>query len=471
MKINAGKVSNKDIFSNDILRNAINRREDNLFSGITATVFGGGGFSPKSIPSLELWLDASSGVYKDAGATAAANEETVQQWNDKSGNAVNASQSTAGTRPQYIASGLIGSKPSIRWTNHRLNTTSFLGAGYNTAFTAFVVAANSATSGLYISLSNGDGTSFQFYLRRARQTNKNDFISGLLSDTTIEIPVVSGANTGVDVVSYNGALKTIAYNGVEVTEAATGNLGLNGALTIGRYTTDVQPFVGDISEVLVYSRALSLAERGAVSNYLSTKYGGLYGTVSRIVFDGNSLTAGTGATAGNTYPEQVMASFTGRSSWNYGVAGQTTTQMGADAAAQIDILKRNLYTGQNVVVAWEITNELVSGVSATDAYNNFVTYCTNRRTAGFNVIALTVLPRTTAGQAQFYADRLEVNTNIRANWSSFADGIADVALDGRIGDDGDQADATYYSDTTHLNDAGYGIVAGIVTEALQRLGA
>lgn len=42
MKINAGKTSNKDIFSNDILRNSINRRGDNLFSGITAGVLGGG---------------------------------------------------------------------------------------------------------------------------------------------------------------------------------------------------------------------------------------------------------------------------------------------------------------------------------------------------------------------------------------------------------------------------------------------
>lgn len=439
--------------------------------GITTGMMGGGGWTPKTIPSLALWLDASKGVYKDTGTTVAANEETVQQWNDQSGNAVNASQSTEGTRPQFIASGLVGSKPTIRWTNHRLNTASFLGAGYNTAFTAFVVASNSNTSANYVSLSNGDGTNFQFYLRRSRSLNTNDFVTGLLSDTTVLAPLAAGANTGVDVIGYNGSLKTLAYNGVEVTEAATGNLGLSGALTIGRYTTDVQPFVGDISEILVYNRALTLEERRQVSNYLSTKYGGLYGTVSRIIFDGNSLTAGTGSTAGNTYPEQVMANFPGRTYWNYGVAGQTTTQMDADAAAQIDILKRNLYTGQNIVIAWEITNELVAGVSATDAYNNFVTYCTNRRAAGFKVIACTVLPRSTANQEQFYADRLEVNTNIRANLASFADDIADFALDGRIGYDGAQNNPEYYSDTTHMTDAGYGVADEIVTDALNRLGA
>ena len=47
--------------------------------------------------------------------------------------------------------------------------------------------------------------------------------------------------------------------------------------------------------------------------------------------------------------------------------------------------------------------------------------------------------------------------------------IADVAADTRIGDDGDEDDATYYVDGVHLNDTGYGIVAQIVADAINTL--
>src|SRR5690348_772656 len=67
---------------------------------------GGGSWTPASVTTA-FWFDASDNttVFKDAGVTqAVAGTDTVQQWNDKSGNGRNFSQATAGNRGKYTAS-------------------------------------------------------------------------------------------------------------------------------------------------------------------------------------------------------------------------------------------------------------------------------------------------------------------------------------------------------------------------------
>lgn len=190
-----------------------------------------------------------------------------------------------------------------------------------------------------------------------------------------------------------------------------------------------------------------------------------------LVFDGNSLTSGTGATAGFDYPSQAVTGL--KSLWNkynYGVGGQTTTQMLSDVSTQVDTLY-DIGNLENIVIPWEITNELYGGTSETDAYNNYVTYCQARRAAGFKVVAVTVLPRSNVGTpVGFEAARQAANTDIRNNWTTFADALADVAADTSIGDAGDELDTTYYNaDKVHMNDAGYGVVAGYVATAINEI--
>jgi lysophospholipase L1-like esterase len=197
-------------------------------------------------------------------------------------------------------------------------------------------------------------------------------------------------------------------------------------------------------------------------------------TQKQIIFDGNSLTAGQDSTTGNDYPSQVLALLgSGWTGQNFGVSGQTTTQMSSDAATQIDPLYSTATYLDNWLAAWEVTNDLYFGASATTAYNNYVSYCQARRAAGWKVIAVTVLPRSNSGTpSSFETDRQTCNTNIRANWSTFADVIADVAADARIGDAGDETNPTYYyisgtADTrVHLVDAGYAIIARHVANAV-----
>lgn len=178
-----------------------------------------------------------------------------------------------------------------------------------------------------------------------------------------------------------------------------------------------------------------------------------------MVYDGNSLST----VAFGNYPAKVTTALTGSAFgvgevFNKAVAGQTTTQMIANGA-NIDALFASTY--DCYVIAWEGTNDIGNLQDATTCYNNIVSYCNARRTAGFNVLILTIIARDWA--AGLETIRGTINTNIRANWATFADGIADVAADARLSD---PLNTTYFTDGTHLTSAGNQVVADIVATAL-----
>jgi lysophospholipase L1-like esterase len=192
---------------------------------------------------------------------------------------------------------------------------------------------------------------------------------------------------------------------------------------------------------------------------------------SLLVFDGDSLTLGTGSTAGNSYPDQTLALLGGESLYkfhNFGFSGAKTYQIAADVATQTDVLYGARYP-LNVYALWVATNNLKLAEAVATVYAEYVALCEDRRAVGFKVIAFTVLPRHDSVPGGFEADRQSFNTLIRANWSTFADALADVAADSRIGDAGDDNDATYYSDEVHLTDAGYAVVASITASAIRTL--
>lgn len=200
--------------------------------------------------------------------------------------------------------------------------------------------------------------------------------------------------------------------------------------------------------------------------------------LGQVVCDGNSLTSGAGSSGGQNYPN-ILAALLG-DDWlvtNKGVSGQTTPDMAGDADTDVDPLYDAGTYEHNVLVAWEGTNDLYFGASAADAYAALVAYCQARQAAGWTVVVATLLPRgdfpgtsTLPGgdpEAEHETRRQAVNALIRANWATFADALADVAADARIGDDGDEDGATYYAgDGVHLSNAGYAAVAPLFEAAV-----
>jgi lysophospholipase L1-like esterase len=190
-----------------------------------------------------------------------------------------------------------------------------------------------------------------------------------------------------------------------------------------------------------------------------------------VVFDGCSLVADAGVAPEEGMPAQVMALLPGGLDMrNLGVGGQSTQMMAADAATEVDPLY-DAATPANVLVCWEGTNDLIYGggppYDAQLAYRHLAAYCRARQRAGFRVVICTVLPR--GESAAFYEARNALNAELRANWRSFADALADVGADKIIGADGAETDVEYYRDTVHLTAAGYAIVAGVVADAAEAL--
>lgn len=204
---------------------------------------------------------------------------------------------------------------------------------------------------------------------------------------------------------------------------------------------------------------------------------------ANIVCDGNSLTAILGQpVAGATsyygdiddpYPVQLEAqlklSYSGITIKNYGIGGQNMSNMIADAPTQIDPLIQA--ARPNILICWEITNSInSSSTTTTVAYNREVQYCSARKAAGWNaVVTMTALRRegSLGGQtiANFNTRLNTVNASMRANSSTFADALFDVAAIPEFA----TINSTYFLDLIHLNQAGHKrLVAGLIP-VLKRL--
>lgn len=192
-----------------------------------------------------------------------------------------------------------------------------------------------------------------------------------------------------------------------------------------------------------------------------------------LVAEGDSLTSGFGASGFGVYPLQLALLYPPSrmvSVMNFGAVGDTIAGLTAEAAAEVT----PVYDSRKnpVLLVWIGTNDIYNGGTPAAVYADLVTYCAARRAAGYTrIVTFTLLPRSAAGTpAGFEADRLTFNANVRANYLTYADALADVALDARIGISGCELDTTYYNaDKIHLNSTGYGVVAAIAKPAVDRI--
>lgn len=223
------------------------------------------GFNPRAIANLSLWLDAA-----DTGSTTLVSG-AVSQWNDKSGNGRNATQTVANNRP---TTGTVNGRQAIVFngTSNSMACSAPLAANV----TFFYVTSPSTQNDTYLFGSTGSGGSPTILSRYTNVSSRRDYEwwAGNGSDRLIIATSASGQNV-LTITHRDGGLVECWLNGTFVTSKATATAVLSGLslATLGAATSSVGFSNATMCEMLIYQRAVSATERAAVHSYLGKKWG------------------------------------------------------------------------------------------------------------------------------------------------------------------------------------------------------
>jgi len=206
---------------------------------------------------IHLWLRA------DAGVNAPGNR--VVQWLDQSGNGRNASMVTASRQPFFVPGALNG-LPVIRFTGAESMLLDL--PTDPVTFTVFVVGKNSNPNESFSMILGSD---FPGHNNQLRWENGSEAI--LFNEFDRQVFTSPIGNTRV----YHTL--SARSDGATLTVFRDGNLVMSHGFSAGPWRlTEVGSWgsvvfmQGDLSEVLLYARALSDAELASVSRYLRDKY-------------------------------------------------------------------------------------------------------------------------------------------------------------------------------------------------------
>lgn len=227
-------------------------------------------------------------------------------------------------------------------------------------------------------------------------------------------------------------------------------------------------FPGYIGAMAIFSEGHTLAQVKAVNTdlYALLAPRGITITHARnyLASEGDSF---TGTPAGIGYVWKMVSNINPKipAAQNFAQGGSTLVTATARAATVDAVLDSS--RAHNILTVLFGANDLQT-LTDVQFESQLQTYCQARRTAGWKVIVGTVLPSTGAG---YNTKRNAVNTWIRANWASFADGVADQAADPVIGPDAAAADPTYYSGGLHPTAAGQLLMEPYWTAAINAITA
>jgi len=243
-------------------------------------------WSPAEI-TTELWLDAAD------ASTLTKSGGLVSQWDDKSGNGRNASQTDSTLRPAYLPTGFNG-KPTIETDGGDvldLGTTS-LGRNVD-GITAAIVGIHPVTASfgsnsneVYISTSSANNTRFAFTPNPSASTADRYAVAGRRLDgdpyRTASSSTNSVANSGnpwirVAQIAYSSGVANHWTNG---TQDLT-----NGTIQTPGFTSNTDSISGSVfggvtglpngsqlCEIVLTHSAMATADRQKLEGYLAHKW-------------------------------------------------------------------------------------------------------------------------------------------------------------------------------------------------------
>lgn len=184
-----------------------------------------------------------------------------------------------------------------------------------------------------------------------------------------------------------------------------------------------------------------------------------------LVFDGDSIAFGEGATHGHTLADQTLALLPVE------VICHVTARGGRRISECLELFETNIEplhqneAVRNVIFFCAGDNDIAWNSSAQEAYSAMESYVERAQRMGWHVIVSTKLQRYDWPEAGRSAI-VELNNLILSNRAG-ARGVADFQNDPIMGSEVGRLDPTYYTvDHIHPADAGYSILARIAATAL-----
>lgn len=251
---------------------------------------GGGAFSPSDLSNLVLWLKSDTGVLAESGA-AATDTDPVATWQDQSGEGNNFVQTLAGSMP-LMSENAVNSLPAVVfWGNDDTMWCDSVLAQADVSFTIFFVCNIGAnqddnaepyslmgcTEGAYANIdlmwahsdhANANRCYFGIDAGAGQRIEEDNWMATLYGSYHILTYRITSGDAGGQVVWKDGA-DSASNSGAGAAKSAT-----NGKHWLARYggsTPDTFSTVG-IAEIIIYSDALSDADKYSVESYLSTRY-------------------------------------------------------------------------------------------------------------------------------------------------------------------------------------------------------
>jgi hypothetical protein len=201
---------------------------------------------------------------------------------------------------------------------------------------------------------------------------------------------------------------------------------------------------------------------------LSVWSAALYASTNVIIFDGTSMTKGSGAPAGRSYPEQLGETL--GSSWqitNLGVRGQTGAQMLSDFSAQVAPL---FNPANHQAIVYEMgVNDLTAGEMTETVKQRIDAYFAACVAAGMppsRIFILPIGPSYFAGNFKS-ATRAEINQYLLAQYPRNA---IDPEWEPRLFATGANLNTNFFADLTHPNEVGCALQAAVVKRKMQEEG-
>lgn len=438
-------------------------------------------FSPLSIEDCLLWLDGAdiTTMFTDTGGTTAvtANGQNVKCWKDKSVNgsrvANNHHATEATNPPTYSAAGGPAGLPSVAWA----------GGGSVILKTPAIFTANHERAvSIYCVSTGGDGTNRLIWsptgscwYERNGSSNSNGFHNPVQT-----VQGFAGVTTGTEIegITYSGFRIRHTYarntfrrdvlnsinNARFVNVTTPGDLGLTGAaFTIGNITGGGFGWLGTISEVIVVGRDVTEDEDRDILDYLAAKWS--VGIKPYVLCVGDSLTDGSGTTAGNnglSFPEKLQTANSGWIVERDSYPGRSLTQLMTEWRLSISWRSwRNAAAGQQAMALWIGTNDLAQSQPTATVESQYDEQV--RRLiadTGMPVVCCTIIPRGDVS-GTVLANIVTFNTWLKANFTGFgASAVVDLAADARLQT---PSNATYFQgDTIHLTPAGNDVVVSLL---------